>query len=59
MLWMDKIRSHQIEAMVETIVCWYLQGIIVPELLNGGAGVRPSTVGVLSEHRWPRQTIQN
>ena len=26
-LWMDKIRSHQFETMVETTVCWYLQGI--------------------------------
>ena len=25
-LWMDGIRSHHFETMVETTVCWYLQG---------------------------------
>ena len=25
-LWMDEIRSHHFETMVETIVCWFLQG---------------------------------
>ena len=33
LLWMDKIRSHQIKTMVETVVCWYLQGNHYPMAL--------------------------
>ena len=36
--------SHHFEAMVETIICWYLQGIKSVQALFGGAGFRPSTV---------------
>ena len=38
LLWMEAIRSHQVESMVGHIVCGYLQGIrIIPGFLNGGA----------------------
>ena len=45
--WMHEMLHS--ENMVETTVCWYLQGNrIILGFLNGGAGFRPSTVALHS-----------
>ena len=31
-LWMDEIRSHHFETVVDSIVCWYLQGNHYPRV---------------------------
>ena len=44
-----EIRSHHLEAMVETIVCWYLQGNQIIPGFSGGSGFRPSTVWLIPQ----------
>ena len=53
LLWMDEI-LHQVETMVETIVCWYLGNHQKPGLLRCLRGVRfqPSTVSPTNPAPW-------